>query len=155
MELQANEGFVFPADVRVDDLLAEIYDVSHRLCSCAAVARSTRMPSPTRTIVSVPSRPSLLSCDRRFLSPSRAVMIRGSTRGELKRRRVTSMFPELVRTRTFLRAEPERLLSVYPQWFVIDAVVLVRLFTECVRTDQLGLMVRSQEIHQPAMFSAL
>jgi hypothetical protein len=74
-------------------------------------------------------------------------MIRGSTRGELKRRRVTSMFPELVRTRTFLRAEPERLLPVYPRWLVIDAVVLVRLFTECVRTDQLGLMVRSQEIH--------
>jgi hypothetical protein len=39
MERQANEGFVFPADVHVDDLLAEIYNVSHRLCSCAAVAR--------------------------------------------------------------------------------------------------------------------
>jgi hypothetical protein len=62
--------------------------------------------------------------------------------------------PRTGENENFLQAESERLLPVYPQWLIIDAVVVVRLFTERVRTDQLRLMVRPQEVHQPTIFSA-
>jgi hypothetical protein len=59
----------------------------------------------------------------------------------------------------FLPAEPERILSVYPQFLVIDAVVptssrRAQFLTERARTDQLPIMVRAQKVHQSAIFSA-
>ena len=67
--------------------------------------------------------------------------------------------PGTAENEDFLSAEPESILSVNPQFLVIDAVVpasplRVWLLTERARTDQLPIMVCSQKIHQPAIVSA-
>ena len=59
----------------------------------------------------------------------------------------------------FLPTELERVLSIAPQFLIIDAVdpappFSVSFFTERTRTDQLPIVVRPKKIHQPAVFSA-
>ena len=67
--------------------------------------------------------------------------------------------PGTAENEDFLPAKPESILSIYPQFLVFDAVVpapsyRVSFITERARTDQLPIMVRSQKIHQPAIFFA-
>ena len=69
--------------------------------NCVAVARSTRLPAPTETILMAHSRFDTLGCDRRFFSSSVDVTIQCSTRGESNTRRVASIFPEPVRMMIF------------------------------------------------------
>jgi len=59
----------------------------------------------------------------------------------------------------FLPTELERVLSIAPQFLIIDAVVPAppfsdSFFTEGIRADQLPVVVRPKKIHQPAVFSA-
>ena len=74
--------------------------------SCVAVERSMRGPPAKQTILIFFSGLIVLSCSRSFSSPSSPVSIQGSTRGELKTRRLILIFPELVTTMIFCFLSP-------------------------------------------------